>query len=75
MSSDIIIIDDKPASAQAANLFEMGRANSKNKGARTAPLESDYASNGSRRIIVSVRSGPVEMISTGTPVSSSIRWM
>ncbi|QCA20161.1 hypothetical protein E5284_20815 [Citrobacter freundii] len=32
-----------------------------------------YASNGSRRIMVSVRSGPVEMISIGTPVSSSIR--
>lgn len=32
-------------------------------------------SNGSRRIIVSERSGPVEIISTGMPVSSSMRWM
>ncbi|BCZ38973.1 hypothetical protein SMGES_02990 [Serratia marcescens] len=35
----------------------------------------DYASNGSRRIMVSLRSGPVEMISTGTPVTSSMRLM
>ncbi|AYO35950.1 hypothetical protein EBA31_00905 [Serratia sp. P2ACOL2] len=35
----------------------------------------DYASNGSRRIMVSLRSGPVEIMSTGTPVSSSMRLM
>ncbi len=75
MSSDIIIIDDKPASAQAANLFEMGRANGKNKGAR-ATLESDCASN---RIAQNHSLGTVwtgrDDIHTGTPVSSSIRWM
>ncbi len=38
MSSDIIIIDDKPASAQAANLFEMGRANSKTRAPERRPL-------------------------------------
>ncbi|RNL68689.1 hypothetical protein D7I40_16735 [Citrobacter sp. MH181794] len=41
----------------------------------TLRYNQNYTSNGSRRIMVSVRSGPVEIISIGTPVSSSIRLM
>lgn len=33
----------------------------------------NYSANGSRKIMVSTRSGPVERISTGTPNTSSIR--
>ena len=39
------------------------------------PYNEFYAANGSRRIMVSTRSGPVERISTGTPVTSSMRLM
>ena len=53
MSIDVITIDDKPASAQAANLFKWGGRTAKTRGALTAPLEiitrrTDRAKSSSR---------------------------